>query len=59
MAEKKLIIEDELTLQETPAYNLKYQEYKVEPSSDGQTAFNKILHVFRTNGGIPYVFVSS
>ncbi len=41
MAEKILIVEDELTLQEMFAYNLKYQGYEVETTSYGQTVFNK------------------
>ena len=38
MAEKILIVEDELTLQETLAYNLKKQGYEVELAADGLTA---------------------
>lgn len=41
MAEKILIVEDELTLQETLAYNLKKQGYQVESANDGQSAINK------------------
>ncbi len=41
MAEKILIVEDELVLQETLAYNLKHQGYEVETASDGQTAIDK------------------
>jgi len=37
MAEKILIVEDELVFQETLAYNLKHQGYEVETASDGQT----------------------
>jgi len=40
MAEKILIVEDELILQETLAYNLKHQGYEVETASDGQTAID-------------------
>ena len=40
MAEKILIVEDELIFQETLAYNLKHQEYEVETSDDGQTAID-------------------
>lgn len=38
MSEKILIVEDETTLQETLAYNLKRQGYEVEIASDGVTA---------------------
>ncbi|MEJ2601057.1 MAG: response regulator transcription factor [Anaerolineales bacterium] len=38
MAEKILVVEDEPTLQETLAYNLKRQGYSVELASDGQAA---------------------
>jgi len=38
MAEKILIVEDELTLQETLAYNLKRQGYVVEITGDGPSA---------------------
>ena len=41
MAEKILIVEDELTLQETLAYNLKRQGYLVETANDGQSAIEK------------------
>jgi len=41
MAEKILIVEDELTLQETLAYNLKKQGYLVESANDGPTAIVK------------------
>ena len=41
MAEKILIVEDELTLQETLAYNLKKQGYHVESVNDGQAAIEK------------------
>ncbi len=41
MAEKILIVEDELTLQETLAYNLKKQGYLVECANDGQSAIDK------------------
>ncbi len=40
MAEKILIVEDELTLQETLAYNLKKQGYQAESANDGQSAIN-------------------
>ena len=49
MAEKILIVEDELTLQETLAYNLKHQGYEVETANDGQTVINKGHHVLRLN----------
>jgi DNA-binding response OmpR family regulator len=38
MAEKILVVEDEITLQETLAYNLKRQGYEVETASDGADA---------------------
>ncbi len=38
MSEKILIVEDEITLQETLAYNLKRQGYEVETAADGITA---------------------
>jgi DNA-binding response OmpR family regulator len=38
MAEKILVVEDELALQETLAYNLKRQGYNVETASDGPAA---------------------
>jgi DNA-binding response OmpR family regulator len=38
MADKILVVEDELTLQETLAYNLKRQGYEVETAGDGLTA---------------------
>ncbi len=41
MPKKILIVEDELILQETLAYNLKHQEYEVETANDGQTAIDK------------------
>ena len=41
MAEKILIVEDELTLQETLAYNLKKQGYQVDTANDGQAAIDK------------------
>jgi DNA-binding response OmpR family regulator len=37
MAEKILVVEDEVTLQETLAYNLKRQGYEVETTGDGLT----------------------
>ncbi|RPJ52169.1 MAG: DNA-binding response regulator, partial [Chloroflexi bacterium] len=37
MAEKILVIEDEVTLQETLAYNLRRQGYEVETAGDGPT----------------------
>lgn len=59
MAEKILIVEDELILQETLAYNLKHQVYEVETDNDGQTAINKGHHVLRMNSCIAHVLVSS
>ena len=41
MADKILIVEDELTLQETLAYNLKHQGYSVDTASDGKSAIEK------------------
>jgi len=38
MSKKILIVEDELTLQETIAYNLKHQGYEVFAASDGDAA---------------------
>jgi DNA-binding response OmpR family regulator len=38
MAEKILVVEDELSLQETLAYNLKHQGYEVETVGDGLQA---------------------
>lgn len=38
MAEKILVVEDEISLQETLAYNLKRQGYEVETVGDGLTA---------------------
>jgi DNA-binding response OmpR family regulator len=40
MAEKILVVEDELTLQETLAYNLKHQGYTVETAGDGPSALD-------------------
>ena len=58
MAEKILVEEDEFTLQETLAYNLKHQEYKVETTNDGQTSINKRLHFLQMNSSIAYALVS-
>jgi DNA-binding response OmpR family regulator len=41
MAEKILVVEDELTLQETLAYNLKNQGYIVDTAGDGPSAIEK------------------
>ena len=38
MTELILIVEDEVSLQETLAYNLKKQGYEIEIASDGQKA---------------------
>ncbi len=38
MAEKILVVEDEITLQDTLAYNLKRQGYEVETAGDGSAA---------------------
>lgn len=45
MTEKILVVEDELTLLETLAYNLRHQGYDVDTASDGHTA----LKVARDN----------
>jgi DNA-binding response OmpR family regulator len=45
MAEKILIVEDELTLQETIAYNLKREGYLVETSTDGVEAITKVKDI--------------
>lgn len=46
MAEKILVVEDELTLQETLAYNLKRQGYEVTTAGDGASALDlaRTLH---------------
>jgi len=41
MAEKILIVEDEITLQETLAYNLEHQGYQVLTASDGKIAIEQ------------------
>ncbi len=41
MADKILIVEDELILQETLAYNLKHQGYSVDTAGDGKSAIEK------------------
>jgi len=40
MPEKILIVEDEITMQETLAYNMKRQGYDVETAGDGKTALD-------------------
>jgi DNA-binding response OmpR family regulator len=40
MADKILIVEDEVSLQETLAYNLKHQGYEVETVGDGNSALD-------------------
>ena len=45
MAEKILIVEDELTLQETLAYNLKHQGYVVETTNNGLEAIQKAKEI--------------
>ena len=40
MSEKILVVEDELSLQETLAYNLRHQGYEVETAGDGQLALD-------------------
>jgi DNA-binding response OmpR family regulator len=46
MADKILVVEDELSLQETLAYNLKKQGYDVETVTDGPSALNsaRLIH---------------
>ncbi len=41
MPEKILVVDDEIALQETLAYNLRKQGYEVETSGDGPTALEK------------------
>ncbi len=48
MAEKILIVEDEVALQETLAYNLKRQGYEVETASDGPSGL-EIARLTRPN----------
>jgi DNA-binding response OmpR family regulator len=45
MAEKILVVEDEISLQETLAYNLKRQGYEVEAASDGASALDEARRV--------------
>jgi DNA-binding response OmpR family regulator len=45
MAEKILLVEDELTLQETLAYNLKHQGYEVITSANGLDATKKAVDI--------------
>jgi len=45
MAEKILIVDDELTLQETLAYNLKHQGYHVETAGNGLEAIQKAKEI--------------
>lgn len=45
MAEKILLVEDELTLQETLTYNLKHQGYEVFTSANGLDAIKKALEI--------------
>jgi DNA-binding response OmpR family regulator len=45
MAEKILIVEDELALQETLAYNLKREGYIVETATDGHKAIEKAKEI--------------
>jgi len=42
MSEKILIVEDDLTLQETLVYNLSRQGYDIDTASDGTTAVEKV-----------------
>jgi DNA-binding response OmpR family regulator len=41
MADKVLVVEDEIPLQETLLYNLEKQGYEIEKASDGKTAIEK------------------
>ncbi len=41
MAEIILVVDDEIALQETLAYNLRKQGYEVETSGDGPSALEK------------------
>lgn len=41
MAEKILVVEDEITLQETLAYNLKHQGYQVDTAGNGSVALEE------------------
>jgi DNA-binding response OmpR family regulator len=41
MADKILVVEDEIPLQETLLYNLEKQGYEIEVASDGKTAIDK------------------
>ncbi len=41
MSEKILVVEDELTLQETLVYNLSHQSYLVESADDGPAAIDR------------------
>ncbi|KPL70018.1 XRE family transcriptional regulator [Ornatilinea apprima] len=41
MSEKVLVVEDEISLQETLAYNLRKQGYEVDTAGEGQTALDK------------------
>jgi DNA-binding response OmpR family regulator len=45
MAEKILVVEDELTLQETLAYNLKHQGYEVITTGNGLDAIKKTAEI--------------
>jgi DNA-binding response OmpR family regulator len=45
MVEKILVVEDELTLQETLAYNLKHQGYEVITSGNGLDAIRKAAEI--------------
>jgi DNA-binding response OmpR family regulator len=45
MAEKILVVEDELSLRETLAYNLKKEGYLVETAGDGRSALEKARQI--------------
>ena len=42
MVEKILVVDDEISLQETLSYNLKRQGYEVESVGDGLAELNRI-----------------
>lgn len=48
MAEKILVVDDEVALQETLAYNLRREGYEVATAGDGNTAL-ELAHTFKPN----------
>ncbi|GAP08591.1 MAG TPA: DNA-binding response regulator [Anaerolinea thermolimosa] len=48
MAEKILVVDDEIALQETLAYNLRREGYEVLTTGDGKTAL-ELAHTFKPN----------